>query len=52
MCAYGKSCELCPLATTLAKVANGGSDRVMLAHYRMRYFFQKRAALRLSLPES
>jgi len=29
------------LATTLAKVANRGSGRVMIAHYRTCYFFKK-----------
>jgi len=39
------SCELFPLATSHAKVANSG--KMVIARYRMRYFFQKRAALSL-----
>jgi len=35
------------LATTHAKVANSGSGKMVIARYRMRYFFQKRAALSL-----
>ena len=44
------SCELFPLATTHAKVANSG--KMVIARYRMRYFFQKRASLPLSLLEN
>jgi len=35
------SCELFPLVTTHAKVANSGSGKMVKARYRMRYFFQK-----------
>jgi len=41
------SCELFALATTDVKVANSGSGKMVIARYRMRYFFQKRAALSL-----
>ena len=46
------SCELFALATTHAKVGNSGRDKMVIAHYRMRYFFQRRAALPLSLLEN
>jgi len=46
------SCELFPFATAHAKVANSGSDKIVIARYRIRYFFQKRAALPLSLLEN
>jgi len=39
-----------PLATTHVKVANSG--KMVIAHYRIRYFFQKRAALQLTLLEN
>jgi len=39
------------LATSHAKVANSGSGNMVIARYRIRYFFQKRAALPLSLLE-
>jgi len=45
-------CELFPLATTHAKVANSGSAKMVLARYRIRYFFLKRAALSLTLLEN
>jgi len=41
------SCKLFPLATTHAKVGN--SSEMLIAHYRIRYFFEKRAALPLLL---
>jgi len=41
-----------PLATTHAKVANSGSGKMVIARYRMRYFFQKREPLPLSLLEN
>jgi len=40
------------LAATHAKVANSGSGKMVIARYCMRYFFQKRAALPLSLLEN
>jgi len=40
------------LATTWAKVANSGSGKMVIARYRIRYFFQKRAALPLTLLKS
>jgi len=46
------SCELFPLATTRAKVANSGSGKMVIARYRIRYFFQKRASLQLTLLEN
>jgi len=42
--------ELFPLATTHAKVANSG--KIVIARCRIRYFFQKRAALPLMLLEN
>jgi len=45
------SCELFPLATTHTKVPNSGSGEMVMALYRMRYFFQKREALPVSLLE-
>jgi len=44
-------CELFPLATTHAKVANSGSGKMVTARYRIRYVFQKRASLPLTLLE-
>ena len=49
VCWRKNSCEIFPLATTHAKVANSGSGKMVIAPYRIRYFFQKRAALALSL---
>jgi len=46
------SCELFPLATTHAKVANSGSGKMVIARYRIHYFFQKRATLPLTLLEN
>jgi len=40
------------LATTRAKVANSGSGKMVVARYRIRYFFQKRVALPLTLLEN
>jgi len=40
------------LATTHAKVANSGSGKMVIARYPIRYFFQKRASLPLTLLES
>jgi len=40
------------LATTRAKVANSGSGKMVIARYRIRYFFQKRAALPLTVLEN
>jgi len=39
VCWRRSSCELFPLATTHAKVANSG--KMMIARYRVRYFYQK-----------
>jgi len=52
LCLRRSSCELFPLATTRAKVANSGSGKMVIAHYHIRYFFQKRAALPLKLLEN
>jgi len=41
-----------PLATTHAKVANSGSCKMVIARYCIRYLFQKRAALPLTLLEN
>jgi len=41
-----------PLATTHTKVANSGSDKMVIAHYCIRYFFRKRAPLSLTLLEN
>jgi len=40
-----KLLRIFPLATTHAKVANSGSDKMVIARYRIRYFFQKRGVL-------
>jgi len=40
------------MATTHAKVANIGSGKIVVGRYRIRYFFQKRAALSLTLLEN
>jgi len=45
VCWWKSSCELFPLATTHAKVANSGSGKMVIIRYCIRYFFQKRAAL-------
>ena len=50
VCRRKSSCELFPLVTTHAKVANSGE--VVIARCRIRYFFHKRAALPLSLVEN
>jgi len=52
VCWRKSSCELFPLATTHAKVANSDSGKMVIARYRIRYSFQKRAALPLSLLEN
>jgi len=52
VCWRKRCCELFPLATTHAKVANSGSVKMVIARYRIRYSFQKRAALPLSLLEN
>jgi len=52
VCWRKNSCELFPLATTHAKVANSGSGKMVIARYSIRYFFQKRATLPLSLLEN
>ena len=39
VCWRKSSCEL--LATTHAKVANSGSGKMVIARYRIRYFFKK-----------
>jgi len=44
--------ELFPLATTHAKVAISGSSKMVIARYRIRYFFQKRTAFPLTLLEN
>jgi len=49
VCWRRSSCELFPLTTTHAKVANSG--KMVIARYRIRYFFQKRASLTLTLLE-
>jgi len=48
VCWRKSSCELFPLATTHTKVANSGSGKMGIAHYRICYFFQKRVALPLT----
>jgi len=40
------------LATTHVKLANSGSGKMVIARYRIRYFFQKRAVLSLTLLEN
>ena len=50
MCWRKSSCELFPLPTTRTKVANSG--KIVIARYRIHYFFQKRAALPLTLLEN
>ena len=50
VCWRKSSCELFPLATTHAKVSH--SSKMVIARYRIRYFFQKRAALPLTLLEN
>jgi len=49
MCPNGRArlANFFPLATTHAEVANSGSSKMVIARYRIRYFFQKRAALSL-----
>jgi len=49
VCWQTSSCELFPLATTHAKVANSGT--MVIARYRIRFFYQKREALSLSVLE-
>jgi len=46
VCWRTSSCELFPLATAHARAANSGSDKMVIAPHRFRYYFQKRAALR------
>jgi len=41
VCWRKSSCELFALATTHAKVANSGSGKMVIACYRIRYFFKK-----------
>jgi len=48
VCGRKTSCELFPLATTHAKVANSGRGKMVIARYTIRYFFQKRAAVPLT----
>ena len=38
VCWQKSSCELFPLATTHAKVANSGSGKMVIARYRIQYF--------------
>jgi len=52
VCWRKSSCELFPLATTHAKVANSGSGKMVLARYSIRYLFQKGATLKLTLLEN
>jgi len=52
VCWKKSSSELFPLATTHAKVANSGSRKMVIAHYRIRYFFKIRATLPLTLLEN
>ena len=52
VCWRKRSCELLPFATTHAKVANSGSGKMVIARYCIRYFFQKRVSLPLSLLEN
>jgi len=52
VCGPKSSCELFPLTTTHTKVLNSSSGKVVIARYGIRYFFQKRAALRPSLLEN
>jgi len=49
---YWSSCELFPLATTHAKVANSDRSKMLIALYRNHYFFQKGAPLPLTLLEN
>jgi len=37
--------KLFPLAITHAKVANSGNGKIVIARYRIRYFFQNRESL-------
>jgi len=39
-------------ATTRVKVANSSSGKMVISRYRIRYFFQKRAAFPLTLLEN
>ena len=41
VCWRKKSCELFPLDTTHAKEANSGNVKMVIAGYRIRYFFKK-----------
>jgi len=52
MCRPKSSCELFPLAITHAKVVNNNSGKMVIARYRIRYFFQNRAAVPLTLVEN
>jgi len=52
VCWQKSSCKLFPLAATHAKVANSGNGKMVIACYRTRYFFQKRATLQLTLLEN
>jgi len=52
VCGRKSSCELFSLATTHAKLANSGSGEMLIVCDRIRYFFNKRAVLSLSLLEN
>jgi len=41
VCWRKSSCELFPLTATHAKVANSGSGKMVIARYRILYFFKK-----------
>ena len=45
VCGRKSSFEFFPLATIHAKVVNSGSGKVVIARYRIRYFYKKRGAL-------
>jgi len=52
VCWRRSSCKHFPLATTRAKVVNNSSGKTVIARYHIRYFFQKRPALPLTLLEN
>jgi len=53
MCANGRALvNFLLFATTHAKAANIGSDKMMVARYHIHYFFQKGVALPQSLLEN
>ena len=45
VCWRKSSCEIFPLATTHAKVANSGSGKIVIARYPIRFFSKKSGAI-------